>query len=529
MLLSDVLAGRTALGSLTLPTRSDLRHRLLTGRAAMSIDRRARLVHDAAGDEHPFDLLVLATGAAARIPSVPGLALEHADGEPALPVGAHALRTLDDVAEIIARSDHVAAAVVVGAGVLGVEVAAGLAVRGLAVTLAAHGGVMDRQFAPAAAAVAARRLRVAEVTVLTEVSTEQVLLADGAMCGIRLRPTGSAAGPPIDLAAGLLVLACGTTPEVGLAVAAGLPVEHGVLVDADLASPTDSSVCAIGDCAQPLEGSSGLIAQGWEQSRRLAVRIVTELDADAAAPSAEIVGAATGSTATTSAAAPSGATPSAWPASPTDVVKVKGDGLDLVAFGVSAPGGGGPTGAPGGGAAGSTRSVTLSDPEGGRHLEVVLAGDRVIGGTCIGGGQVTADLVSAYLRRTPVPTDPAQLLVRSVVAAPEVVNPTRMPDHTTVCTCNAVSKGEIVACWVGGGRSVAEVAATTRATTGCGSCTAVVCGLLDWLQESDPDDAAPGYLPETPSAPAGNPPLVASSGFRPMTHGVPSHQFQGST
>jgi len=50
---------------------------------------------------------------------------------------------------------------------------------------------------------------------------------------------------------------------------------------------------------------------------------------------------------------------------------------------------------------------------------------------------------------------------------------------------------------VGGGvRSVDDVARATRATTGCGGCRDVVCGLVDWLAKADPDQ------PKNEAAPA---------------------------
>jgi assimilatory nitrate reductase electron transfer subunit len=61
-----------------------------------------------------------------------------------------------------------------------------------------------------------------------------------------------------------------------------------------------------------------------------------------------------------------------------------------------------------------------------------------------------------------------------------------MPDRATVCRCNGVTKGEIVACWHDGAREVADVARRTRATTGCGGCTEAVCGIVDWLARSAP-------------------------------------------
>jgi assimilatory nitrate reductase electron transfer subunit len=60
-----------------------------------------------------------------------------------------------------------------------------------------------------------------------------------------------------------------------------------------------------------------------------------------------------------------------------------------------------------------------------------------------------------------------------------------MPDQAVVCRCNSVRKAAIVACWRAGGRSVADVVAGTRATTGCGSCRDAVCGIVDWLSTVD--------------------------------------------
>jgi assimilatory nitrate reductase electron transfer subunit len=62
-----------------------------------------------------------------------------------------------------------------------------------------------------------------------------------------------------------------------------------------------------------------------------------------------------------------------------------------------------------------------------------------------------------------------------------------MPAGTPVCRCNGVAKRDVVRAWEGGARTVPEVATATRATTGCGGCRSVVCGLVDWLRDSDPD------------------------------------------
>jgi assimilatory nitrate reductase electron transfer subunit len=111
--------------------------------------------------------------------------------------------------------------------------------------------------------------------------------------------------------------------------------------------------------------------------------------------------------------------------------------------------------------------------------------------TCLGFPDVSAALTLAYDRRTPLPADPLALLVPggaggAVEASP---SPMRMPGSTTVCRCTGVTKKEIVSAWEEGATTVDAVAGATRATTGCGGCKEVVCGLVDWLNASDPSES----------------------------------------
>jgi assimilatory nitrate reductase electron transfer subunit len=114
-----------------------------------------------------------------------------------------------------------------------------------------------------------------------------------------------------------------------------------------------------------------------------------------------------------------------------------------------------------------------------------------VGATCVGAPAVGADLVAAYTRHLPVPVDPAHLLLTAVgpTAAP-AQSPAELPDDAPVCRCNGVSKGDLVGHWHAGARTLDDAVAATRATTGCGSCTAEVCGILDWLGSTRP--ASPG-------------------------------------
>lgn len=522
VLLSEVVAGAVDVASLTLPTAEVPTGRVLHSTTVAWVDRGRRVVVADDGEQHPYDVLVLATGARARIPDIRGLCTDGdtswgsrtdrssdadrsggREGCVSLPAGVHALRTLDDAREIVAATVNARRAVVLGGGVLGLEVATGLARRGMGVTVV-HAGrhLMDRQLDADAAGAVAHGLRRVGVDQRVGAVTEEVLLRDGRVRGVLVRTDG---GPTVEvLDADLLVLTAGTIPETGLADRAGLAVRHGIVVGTDCAT-SDPDVFAIGDCAEPPEGGSGLIAQGWDQARRLALHLSAELDPSTELnlsteldPSTELnLSAEPDPMAPMTSEALEGertAAPGASPASgapvraraadlTTDVVRLKAHGLDVVAMGLS--GGSALTRPPG------TRAVRLSDPSAGRHVEVLVCDGVVVGATAVGAGKVGADLVTAYTRRTPTPVDPAQLLLTAVAGsatgeAGAEPSPTLMPDRATVCRCNGVTKGDIVACWRHGARTVGDVTRTTRATTGCGGCTDAVCGLVEWLQRSDP-------------------------------------------
>ena len=456
VLLSDLVAGRLSRSSLALPAmdRPDRAPvTVLPGVAALHVDRAKRIVRGSDGSHHRYDVLVLATGARARVPALTGLA---PGDEP--PAGLHVLRTLDDADAIVAAARTARAAVVVGGGVLGVEAATGLAGRGLPTTVIhPEAALMERQLDVASSHVLVRRLADAGVASLLAARPSEVVLDRGRVQGMRLADGRVVPGD-------LVVLSCGTLAEVGLAAAAGLPVERGIAVGGDLASPGDPRVFAIGDCAQPPEGGTGLVAQGWDQARRLAVALVAGAGADRSTPP-----------------------PTPQADAGTDVVRVKGPGLDLVAMGQSAAHPHDP----------ADRVIRLTDSDAQRLVEVVVRDGRLVGATCVGAGSVAADLTIAYTRGTPVPADPAHLLLRPVgPTAPAAGSPTNMPSSMTVCRCNGVTKGAIVACYAQGARTVADVAASTRATTGCGGCSDVVGGLVEWLRTSDPDTPLAGISQE---------------------------------
>ncbi|HUG61293.1 MAG TPA: FAD-dependent oxidoreductase [Methylomirabilota bacterium] len=195
------------------------------GATAIAIDRGAQTVRLADGGEVPYDRLLIATGARPR----PLAADPHGH--------ALALRTRSDAEAIFGRASPGGRAVIVGGGLIGLELAAAFRVRGLAVTVLeaaprALGRVMP---ADVAAVLVARHL--AEGVDLRLQSTIAIVAADGVTLADGER-----------LAADIVVAAIGVAPETDLAEAAGLEVANGVVVDAGLRT-VDPAIFAAGDCA----------------------------------------------------------------------------------------------------------------------------------------------------------------------------------------------------------------------------------------------------------------------------------------
>jgi assimilatory nitrate reductase electron transfer subunit len=85
-----------------------------------------------------------------------------------------------------------------------------------------------------------------------------------------------------------------------------------------------------------------------------------------------------------------------------------------------------------------------------------------------------------YDRGVPAPSDRISLLLGRA-GAPTANSPADLPAAALICRCNTVTKGQLVSAWRGGQRDVAGLAASTRATTGCGSCRDTVRGIAEWL------------------------------------------------
>jgi NADPH-dependent 2,4-dienoyl-CoA reductase/sulfur reductase-like enzyme/nitrite reductase/ring-hydroxylating ferredoxin subunit len=199
------------------------------------IDSKAKTVQLASGEELVYGTLLLATGAAPIVPSVPGSELGHV----------FTLRTLSDSRRIIEASAGKKHAVVVGAGFIGLEVAAALRARQIEVTVVAPdelplGRVLGPELGRALQKLhESHGVRFRLGARPASITARALRLEDGR-----------------ELEADLVVFGIGVRPTVELAEAAGLALDRGILVDEYLrTSATD--VFAAGDAARFPDAQTG--------------------------------------------------------------------------------------------------------------------------------------------------------------------------------------------------------------------------------------------------------------------------------
>jgi nitrite reductase (NADH) large subunit len=415
-------AGEAALRLPALGPAVDLR----LGVSAVTVDRARQVVVTSSGPPLRYDELVLATGSYPFVPPVPG------HDAP----GCFVYRTLDDLDAIRAAAADARTGVVIGGGLLGLEAANAL--RLLSVTphvveLAAH--LMSVQIDEGGGALLAGLVEDLGVRVHTGAATTRVLTdaASGRVSGVEL-----ADGTRIP--AGIVVFAAGVRPRDQLARSAGLAVGQrgGVLVDGTCRSVTDPKVWAIGEVAS-LDGQVyGLVAPGYAMAETAADRL---LGGQATFPGADLS------------------------------TKLKLLGVDVASFGDAH------------GRSPGALSVVLKDPVRRCYGKLVVSDDA----TSLLGGILVGDASSYAMLRplvgSALPADPASLLAPASAAASSSAGFAHgldaLPDGAQICSCNAVTKGRLLAAIASGeADTVPGLKACTRAGTGCGSCVPTLKQLL---------------------------------------------------
>lgn len=261
VLLSNVLAGENSESDLEmLDTGPSGISKMVTGSRVVSIDSTTRTAHCANGNRYHFDMLVLATGAEVVRPPLDCSGI----------TGVRVFRTLNDARELRALPADGGGAVVVGAGLLGLEAAHGLNGMGF-VTHVVHRNpvIMNRQLDAEGSAQLQQSL--SQRGINFHLSTQVVALeadAGGKLCAVQVDN-----GDRLDCK--LLLFASGIVPSTALAETAGVVTDRGIVVDEYLLTSAPG-IYAIGECSQFANTCFGLVAPIREQAAVLAARLAGE-------------------------------------------------------------------------------------------------------------------------------------------------------------------------------------------------------------------------------------------------------------
>ncbi len=416
IMLSPVLSGEKTYEEIVTHDDAWYAERGITcrfGEKVVGIDRELKVVEGENGHV-PYDKLIFGTGSNPFMIPLPGHDLD----------GVIAYRDLEDTEAMMSLGQG-KKVVVIGGGLLGLEAAAGMAARGVDVTVVhIMGHLMERQLDEAAGYLLKQSLEAKGITIRLGANSKEILGEDGHVRALML-------DDGTELPCDLLVMAVGIRPNVALAQEAGIAVGKGIHVD-DQMCTSDADVFAVGECVEHQGALFGLVAPLYDQAKVLAQ---TLLGNEAAFVQKSLS------------------------------TKLKVTGCDLFSAGDFADGDG-------------REDIVFRDPGRGIYKRLVLEGERLVGAVMYGDtadgnwffGLIRDGTDVSEMRETlifgPAYQGGAAVDPLSAVAA--------LPPEAEICGCNGICKGQITEAIAGGATDLAAVRAITKASGSCGTCTGLV-------------------------------------------------------
>ncbi|KQQ33190.1 nitrite reductase [Rhizobium sp. Leaf306] len=385
------------------------------GARVTEIDRQAKTVTSANGITAAYDKLVIATGSLPFIIPVPGHQLP----------GVLAYRDLADVEKMVEIAGAKGRAIVIGAGLLGLEAAYGLKRQGMEVTVIhLNPTIMDRQLDPPAAYLLEKALTERGIDIITKANTKRILGTDKVE-GIELDDGRVITGA-------MVIMAVGIRPASSLAKDAGIAVNRGIVVD-DGMMTSDPNVFSLGECAEHRGICYGLVAPLYEAARVLADRLI--------GGTSEYHGSVVNT-------------------------KLKVTGINLFSAGDFAE-------------APDREEIVLRDASAGIYKRLVLKDNRIIGAVLYGETADGSWFFDLMKRGTDISQMRDTLIFGQSYQGGSPLDPmaavAALPDDAEICGCNGVCKGKITTTITGKGlTSLDDVRAHTKASASCGSCTGLV-------------------------------------------------------
>ncbi|MBJ6144615.1 nitrate reductase [Hymenobacter sp. BT559] len=382
---------------------------LLRGVSVETVNRAEKYVLDSRGQRTDYDVLLMATGSRAAMP-------RHV---PTLP-GIFTMRSRTDADEFKNHLPAEAHVVVVGGGLLGLEMAASLREVGTKVSVIQRTSrFLDRQLDQLGSQLLQEEM---ENQGCDLYFNDEVELYYG-----RARLTGVGLKSGRRLACDAVILAIGTVPNLELARDCGLACKRGVVVDAHLQT-SDPSVYALGEIAE-FEGTLYGITAAAEQQAAVLARYL----------SGDVASQYRGSTF-------------------MNIIKIHG--FDLCSIGL-----------PERSNITDYEEIVFIDQAQRYYKKCIIHQDRLVGAILIGDKNEFQEYRELIANKTELSDKRLQLLRSGTPATPVL--------GKLVCSCNNVGTDNLRQAIATGCGSLAELCAATGAGTGCGSCRPEVQRLLE--------------------------------------------------
>ena len=258
--LPDFVAGRTDISSLIIQKDKWFQERnidLKTGITIKDIDPSNNQVIDLDNNVTIYDTLLLATGSSPFIPPIKGNAK----------MNVFALRNFEDAKNIIRAADKSGKAVVIGGGLLGLEVAHALIIKGIAVTVVEFfDRLLPRQMDTKGARMLKKMLENQGFKFEMGATTKEIK-GDQAVTGVEL-----ASGKILE--ADLVIFSAGVRPNIELPSKAGIAIDRGVIVNSHMET-NFKSIYAAGDIAQFEDINFCIWPEAQEQGRIAGLNMVS--------------------------------------------------------------------------------------------------------------------------------------------------------------------------------------------------------------------------------------------------------------
>lgn len=418
IMLSPVLSGEKTYDDIVIHDDEWYAERGITlhkGKPVIDINRTTRMVKAVDGTTAKYDKLLIATGASPIIPPIPGKDLD----------GVYTYRDLDDVDGMLAAAASGGQAVVIGGGLLGLEAAAGLEMRGMDVTVLHLGPtLMERQLDTAGGFLLKEALIGRGINVITEANTahiagetkvEAVHLDDGTV-----------------LDAKVVVIAVGIRPNVTIAAGCDLSVNRGIVVN-DAMQTSDPNIFAVGECVEHQGVCYGLVAPLYDMAKVVAKNLANDY--------AEYKGSEVST-------------------------KLKVTGIDLYSAGDFSDGE-------------NREEIVFRDAARKTYKRITIENDRITGVVLFGETKDGAWFFQKLKEQSNISDIRDTLIFGPNYIGGSEMDPTAavaaLPDDAEICGCNGVSKSKILGT-ISAKKltTLAEVRTYTKASSSCGSCSGLV-------------------------------------------------------